>query len=135
MSSKNDAEVIIAGKVFTISGYESKEYLQKVAAYINGKLEEFNNNESFRRTSAEVRTNLMYLNIADDYFKARKIGDDLQEELDIKVKEIYDLKHDLIKARMENEAALKEIKTLEDEKEKFKKNIVKLETELQDMKK
>lgn len=135
MSSKNDAEVIIAGKVFTISGYESKEYLQKVAAYINGKLEEFNNNDSFRRTSAEVRTNLMYLNIADDYFKARKIGDDLQEELDIKVKEIYDLKHDLIKARMENEAALKEIKTLEDEKEKFKKNIVKLETELQDMKK
>lgn len=135
MSSKNDAEVIIAGKVFTISGYESKEYLQKVAAYINGKLEEFNNNDSFRRTSAEVRTNLMYLNMADDYFKARKIGDDLQEELDIKVKEIYDLKHDLIKARMENEAALKEIKTLEDEKEKFKKNIVKLETELQDMKK
>ncbi len=135
MSSKNDAEVIIAGKVFTISGYESKEYLQKVAAYINGKLEGFNNNDSFRRTSAEVRTNLMYLNIADDYFKARKIGDDLQEELDIKVKEIYDLKHDLIKARMENEAALKEIKTLEDEKEKFKKNIVKLETELQDMKK
>ena len=33
MSAKNDTEVIIGGKVFTISGYESEEYLQKVASY------------------------------------------------------------------------------------------------------
>lgn len=31
MSTKTDTEVIIAGKVFTLSGYESEEYLQKVA--------------------------------------------------------------------------------------------------------
>ena len=30
MSSKTDVEVIIGGKVFTLSGYESEEYLQKV---------------------------------------------------------------------------------------------------------
>ena len=41
MSSKNNTEVIIGGKVFTLSGYESEEYLQKVASYINGKLAEF----------------------------------------------------------------------------------------------
>lgn len=135
MSSKNNAEVIIAGKVFTISGYESKEYLQKVAAYINNKLDEFNSNDGFKRSSAEIRSNLMYLNIADDYFKAKKIGDDLQEELDIKNKEIYDLKHDLIKAKMDVETARKEIEKLKSEKDTFKKNIVKLETELEDMKK
>lgn len=28
MSTKTDTEVIIAGKVFTLSGYESEEYLQ-----------------------------------------------------------------------------------------------------------
>ena len=33
MSSKTDTEVIIGGKVFTLSGYESEEYLQKVASY------------------------------------------------------------------------------------------------------
>ena len=32
MSSKNNTEVILGGKVFTLSGYESEEYLQKVAA-------------------------------------------------------------------------------------------------------
>ena len=37
MSSKIDTEVIVGGKVFTISGFESEEYLQKVATYLNGK--------------------------------------------------------------------------------------------------
>ena len=32
MSSKNNTEVILGGKVFTLSGYESEEYLQKVAS-------------------------------------------------------------------------------------------------------
>ena len=32
MATKNDAEVIIGGKVITLSGYESEEYLQKVAS-------------------------------------------------------------------------------------------------------
>ena len=33
MSSKNKTEVLIAGKIFTLSGYESEEYLQKVCPY------------------------------------------------------------------------------------------------------
>lgn len=47
MSTKTDTEVIIAGKVFTLSGYESEEYLQKVASYINNKIAEYNKIESF----------------------------------------------------------------------------------------
>ena len=35
MSAKTNAEVVIDGKVYTLSGYENEEYLQKVAAYIN----------------------------------------------------------------------------------------------------
>ena len=31
MSIKNDVEVIINGKVYRLSGYESEEYLQKIA--------------------------------------------------------------------------------------------------------
>ena len=41
MSSKNKTEVLIAGKIFTLSWYESEEYLQKVATYINNKIAEF----------------------------------------------------------------------------------------------
>ena len=32
MSAKTNAEVVIDGKVYTLSGYENEEYLQKVAA-------------------------------------------------------------------------------------------------------
>ena len=41
MSAKTSAEVVIDGKVYTLSGYEGEEYLQKVAAYINNKIIEF----------------------------------------------------------------------------------------------
>ena len=87
MSSKNNTEVILGGKVFTLSGYESEEYLQKVASYINNKMAEYNKEDSFRRQTAEVRANLMYLNIADDYFKAKRLADSLSEEIESKNKE------------------------------------------------
>ena len=96
MSSKNTTEVIIGGKVFTLGGYESEEYLQKIATYINNKLAEFTKDDGFRRQSAEVRANIMYLNIADDYFKAKKLGDNLSLEIENKDNEIYNLKHELI---------------------------------------
>lgn len=130
MSSKNNTEVILGGKVFTLSGYESEEYLQKVASYINNKLAEYSKEDSFRRQNAEVRANLMYLNIADDYFKAKKLGDSLSEEIENKDKEIYDLKHELIAAQIKTDAAEKEITGLKKEIAKYQKNIVQLETEL-----
>ena len=48
-STKTDTEVIIGGKVLTLSGYESEEYLQKVASYINNKFNEYNKLDAFRR--------------------------------------------------------------------------------------
>ena len=135
MSSKNTTEVIIGGKVFTLSGYESEEYLQKIAAYINNKLAEFTKDEGYRRQSAEVRANLMYLNIADDYFKAKKLGDNFSLEIENKDKEIYNLKHELIAERIKAESAAKQIEELKDKISKLQNNIVKLETELEDSKK
>ena len=130
MSSKNNTEVILGGKVFTLSGYESEEYLQKVASYINNKMAEYNKEDSFRRQTAEVRANLMYLNIADDYFKAKRLADSLSEEIESKDKEIYDLKHELIATQIKADAAAKEIDELKKEIAKYQKNIVKLETVL-----
>ena len=72
-SSKTDTEVIIGGKVFTLCGYESEEYLQKVASYINNKIVEYGKVESFRRQNVDMQNILLQLNIADDYFKGRCI--------------------------------------------------------------
>ena len=35
MAEKTDAQVMIGGKTYTLSGYESEEYLHKVADYLN----------------------------------------------------------------------------------------------------
>ena len=93
-SSKTDTEVIIGGKVFTLSGYESEDYLQKVAVYINNKMNEYNKLDGFRRQPIDTQNVLLQLNIADDYFKAKKQITVLEDELEAKDKELYNLKHD-----------------------------------------
>ena len=41
MTSRTDAKVVIGGKVLTLSGYESEEYLQKIASYLNNKIDDY----------------------------------------------------------------------------------------------
>ena len=94
MSSKSNTEVIIGGKVYTLSGYEGEEYLQRVAAYINNKINEFNEMEEIRRFPVDMKATLVELNIADDYFKAKDRVEKLEQDLEIKEKELYDLKHE-----------------------------------------
>ena len=130
MSSKTDTEVIIGGKVFTLSGYESEEYLQKVASYINNKINEYNKVESFRRRPMDTQGVLLQLNIADDYFKAKKQISVLEEELKTKEKELYDLKHELISAQIKLEGVEEQVLTLQQEADDYEKKIARLETEL-----
>lgn len=130
MSSKTDTEVIIGGKVFTLSGYESEEYLQRVASYINNKLNEYNKVDSFRRQPMDTQGVLLQLNIADDYFKAKKQISILEEELQAKEKELYDLKHELISAQIKLESSEAQVKTLQQDINENAKKIVRLETEL-----
>ena len=135
MTSKNNTEVILGGKVYTLSGYESEEYLQKVAAYINSKLNEMMAEDGYRRLSSEIRANMMYLNIADDYFKAKKTADALENDVAAKDKQISDYKYDLISADVKYNASVKEIEELKAEIGKLQKNVVRLETELEASKK
>ena len=130
MSLKTDTEVIIGGKVFTLSGYESEEYLQKVASYINNKMAEYNKVDSFRRQPLDTQNVLLQLNIADDYFKAKKQISLLEEEIQGKEKELYNLKHELIAAQIKLENTEKNIKSLQNEVNESARKIVRLETEL-----
>ena len=88
MSPKTDTEVIIGGKVFTLSGYESEDYMQKIASYINGKITEYGKLDGFRRQPLDKQNILLQLNIADDYFKAKKQGGALESDIEAKDKEL-----------------------------------------------
>lgn len=135
MAVKTDTEVIIGGKVFTLSGYESEEYLQKVASYINNKMTEYSKLDSFRRQPVDRQNVLLQLNIADDYFKARKQIALLEEDIRAKEKELYDLKHELIASQIKLETSEKSLKGLQRDLNENSKKIVRLETELADNKK
>ena len=55
MAKKTDAQVVIGGKTYTLSGYESEEYILKVAQYLNSKIEELGADSEFARLPADMR--------------------------------------------------------------------------------
>ena len=132
MAAKTDAEVIIGGKVLTLCGYESEEYLQKVASYINNKLVEYGKVDSFRRQPADMQNILMQLNIADDYFKAKKQIHSLEDEIEAIEKELYDLKHQLIATQIKFESTEKSLKSAQKELNDSEKKVIRLEAGLKD---
>lgn len=132
MAAKTDTEVIIGGKILTLCGYESEEYLQKVASYINNKLTEYNKVDSFCRQPLDIQGILMQLNIADDYFKAKKQIHSLEDDIESKEKELYDLKHQLIATQMKLESTEKSLKNVQKELNDSEKKVIRLETELKD---
>ncbi len=123
MSSKNNAEVVIDGKVYTLSGYETEEYLQKVASYINNKISEYKKDESYRKQSLDVQKSLLELNIADDYFKAKKQADLLEVEIEDKDKQLYDLKHELVSLKLKSDDDDKKISKLQAEIKQLKNKL------------
>lgn len=135
MAVKTDTVVIIGGSVLTLSGYENEEYLQKVASYINNKLNEYGRVDNFRRQPVDKQHIMLELNIADDYFKAKNQISLLEEELQAKEKEMYDLKHELIAAQIKLDNAERSLKGAQQELQESSKQIVRLETEMRNMKK
>lgn len=55
MKKKNDVEVLIDGRKYTLCGFESPEYIQKIASYINRKLAEFHKQEGYARLDLDLR--------------------------------------------------------------------------------
>ena len=119
-SSKNYTEVLIGGKVFTLSGFESEDYLQKVSTYLNHKIEECTSSDGYRKQSAEARSVLLALNIAGA----------LESDIEAKDKEMYDLKHELISVQIKYENAEKALDKLKAENQELQMKIVQLETEM-----
>lgn len=132
MSAKTSADVLIGGKIYTLSGYESEDYLQKVANYINNKINEFDEMEQFRRFPIDMKSTLVELNIADDYFKAKEQAETLEQDVKEKDKEIYGLKHELISVQINAESCEKTAAELEKENRELLLKNAKLEAALED---
>lgn len=133
MAAKKSAEVLIGGKVYTLSGYEEEDYLQQVATYINNKLAEINEREEMRKLPSDMKSTLLQLNIADEYFKAKQKIDKFEAEMEEKEEELYELKHDLISHQVRMEDMELRVKTLEDENKDLMNAKARLESSLEDV--
>ena len=129
MAQKIDIPVVINGKVYTLSGFEGEDYLQNVASYINGKISECKTSEQYRRMNTEYQGILLALNIADDYFKAKKIADEVVKDDSEKEKQLYDLRHEVIEAQIKPEASLKLVEEYKEQITALQRKIVQLEAE------
>lgn len=133
MTQKTSVEVLIGGKIYNLCGYESEEYLQKVAAYLNNKINEVSQLEGYKKQSVEFQNLLLELNVADDYFKVKKQAELLEEEVGVKDKELYDLKHELISSQIKAENTEEALEELQAKLNEAQKKIIRLETELSDL--
>ena len=132
MNQYHDTEVIMNNKRYTLAGYESEEYLQKVAFYINSKHNEFKNRDAYKFLDTDLRSILIQINIADDYHKAKDKIKEIEVDSESKSKEIFDLKHELISVQSKLSTANKEIDELQKELNETQKRVFRLETELND---
>ena len=133
MAVKNTTQVLIGGKIITLSGYESEEYLQKVASYLNNKIAELIQLPGYNRQSVETKPTLLRLNVKDDHFKAKRQAEVFEEDLQGKDKEVYDLRHEmaLLQVRLEN--AVNELNELKDKNHKLSGQVEELEKEVNEL--
>ena len=102
------AEVVIDGKVFPLTGGDT-EYMQRVASYIDGKIAALRKTRQFSRQNAEYRTVMIWLNLADDYFREKEAAEALRVDRDTREGEIYSLKRELVEKRLAAEDAGKKL--------------------------
>ena len=105
MSDKAKVEVVIGGKVFMMSGYESEIHIQRVASHINRKLQEFESMREYRALPGDMRATLIQINIADELIKAQDQIEQLKADLRLKEDELANVKHDLVELQMRMEKA------------------------------
>jgi len=66
----NKVDVVICGEVITLKSDEDEAHLQRIARYIDRKLAELTATNANASINERIRTLLIALNVADDYFKA-----------------------------------------------------------------
>lgn len=130
MAESEGSRIVIGGKNLLVDGGDSPEHLQKVADYVNRKLEESKNSPGYARMSVDTKVMLLELNIGDDYVTAKDGLDNALIELAERNKEIYELKKELSSVKSKYEIAKNQVVELQSKAAENAAKIIKLETEL-----
>lgn len=130
MNRKTDVEVLINNKKYVLCGYESTEYLEKIASYINRKIGELKGDQGYRSLDQEMRTILLDINLADDYFKVVSQIRGMEAERDKTNEDLFEVKHEVVKLQNELEQLREQYRCLQMDYQQAEKTIVELKTKL-----
>ena len=133
MSTKASTVVVIDKKEYNLSGFEQEDYLQMVAAYINQKITEMNQQESYKRIPQDMKNLMLQLNLADDYFKAKEQAEISGGKFSDLEKEIFELKHKLVEVQMKADDNASKVELLKAQNSDFQTQIEKLEKEKREL--
>jgi len=133
MKKRNDVKVVIGGKQYNMGGYESEEYLQSIAAYINSKTDELKQQGAFPKLDSDIVNILLQINIADDYFKLKKSQEEMDREYTEKQKENVDLKREIIGLQAKLETYEQESRAMKDENLELQKRLIRMEAEVDEL--
>lgn len=123
MSSKNKVEVKIHGKEYTVVGTEPDEYIQKVALYVDKKMNEITMMNE--RLSTSMVAVLTAINVADEFFKCKQDLDNLRLQLQQYIEDLKRANETIKEYEKENSSLKQEVHNMQIE-------LVKKETELND---
>lgn len=130
MNKKNDTQVIILNKTYTLSGYESNEYLQRIAYIINSMYEEVKKLDVYKSMDMETKHVLLDINLADEYCKIRIRNEEYKADIERHAEEIGNLRREILELKSNLDTSAKEKDALKEKIVEEQKKIVKLETEL-----
>ena len=115
MAEKNHVQVMIEGKLMTLVGTDSPEYMKSVAEYIDNKNKELRSGENGKRMNVAMASILTSINVADDFFKEKERRESLEKELEIMKQKLEDNERELDESRKEIEQLNRDIYILKDD--------------------
>lgn len=95
-TTKQQVDVVIGGKIFKLAAEESPDYIKRVADYIDNKLRQLNVSASSDIMKEDYFAVILALNIADDLFKSNEHQEDIELPTPEQVKQIAELKNQLM---------------------------------------
>ena len=103
MTKKSMVQVAIGGKVLTMGGADDETHIQRIASCVNHVLQEVEDKDEYRCLPADLKPVLIHINIADELVKAQDYIRQLEEDLQIKERELAELRQELAETEVKLE--------------------------------
>jgi len=135
MAEKKSIKVTVVGKELMIKGYETEEYMVRVASYINNMRDNYEKIGDFHHTSNDNKYRMLMLNLADDFFKEKQHAEELDSNLKDKINELDEMKHELVNKEVMLDNLRKELEQAQKDNREQEKQLFELQTTMKSMQK